>query len=82
MQRREGADLAPPRPVGEPAAAAAQDAVLDAEQGLRAEAPPRQTRMSGSASSIWRSMKGLQIATSCGVGVRLPGGRQGTTLAI
>ena len=44
--------------------------------------PPRQTRKSGLASSIWRRMKGRQIAVSCGVGVRLPGGRHGTTLAI
>ena len=29
--------------------------------------------MSGSASSIWRSRKGLQIATSCGVGVAVAG---------
>src|ERR1700728_290657 len=46
------------------------------------EGCPRQTRISGSASSIWRRMKGRQMAVSCGVGVRLPGGRQGTTLAI
>ena len=47
-----------------------------------AEGAPMQMRMSGSASSIWRWMKGRQIATSCGVGVRLPGGRQGTVLAM
>ena len=46
------------------------------------DGPPRQTRMSGLASSIWRRMKGRQIAVSCGVGVRLPGGRHGTTLAM
>ena len=38
--------------------------------------------VSGLASSIWRSMKGRQIAISCGVGVRFPGGRHGTTLAM
>src|SRR5216684_1806801 len=40
-----------------------------------ADGPPRQTRMSGSASSIWRKMKGRQIPLSCGVGVRFPDGR-------
>ena len=36
--------------------------------------------MSGSASWIWRWMKGRQIAASCGVGVRLPGGRHGSDI--
>ena len=32
-----------------------------------AEAPPMQSRMSGSASAICRAMKGMRVATSCGV---------------
>ena len=36
-----------------------------------ADGPPRQTRMSGSASSIWRRMNGRQICDSCGVGVAI-----------
>ncbi len=47
-----------------------------------AEGPPRQTRISGFASSIWRWMNGRQIWLSCGVGVRLPGGRHGMMLAM
>ena len=43
---------------------------------------PRQTSTSGSTSSIWRSVNGRQIGDSCGVGVRLPGGRHGTMLAM
>jgi hypothetical protein len=46
------------------------------------EGAPSVTRRRGAASSIWRWMKGRQIAVSCGVGVRLPGGRQGTMFAI
>ena len=47
-----------------------------------ADGPPSVTSTFGAASSIWRSMKGRQISVSCGVGVRLPGGRHGMTLAI
>ena len=47
-----------------------------------ADGPPSVTSTFGLASSICRSMKGRQISVSCGVGVRLPGGRHGMTLAI
>ena len=47
-----------------------------------ADGPPSVTSTAGFASSIWRSMNGRQISVSCGVGVRLPGGRQGMTLAM
>ena len=47
-----------------------------------AEEPPIVTSTFGAASSICRSMNGRQISVSCGVGVRLPGGRQGMTLAM
>ena len=46
------------------------------------EGAPMVTRMSGLASAIWRSMNGLQIIISCVDGVRLPGGRHGTILAM
>ncbi len=57
------------------------DAVLGAEERMR-RGCPMQTSKSGSASSICRWMNGRQIADSCGVGVRLPGGRHGTMLAM
>jgi hypothetical protein len=41
-----------------------------------ADAAPRQTRILGSTSAIWRRVKGRQAAVSSGVGVRFPGGRQ------
>ena len=44
--------------------------------------PPRHTSTRGFASAICRRTNGRQADVSCGVGVRLPGGRQGTTLAI
>ena len=43
---------------------------------------PMVTSMSGLHSSIWRWMNGRQICVSTGVGVRLPGGRHGTMLAM
>ncbi len=46
------------------------------------EGLPSVTSTSGLTSSIWRWMNGRQICVSCGVGVRLPGGRQGITLAM
>ena len=47
-----------------------------------ADGPPSVTSTFGLASSICRSMNGRQISVSCGVGVRLPGGRHGMTLAM
>ena len=41
-----------------------------------AAAPPTVTITSGWTRRIWRSRKGRQISVSCGVGTRLPGGRQ------
>ena len=49
---------------------------------VRAADAPRQTRNSGLARWICRLMKGRHVCVSWGVGVRLPGGRQGTTLAM
>ena len=73
---------------GGPGVAEAASAYLD-EDVLRAAGelvweagPPMQTSTSGLASSIWRRMNGRQIWLSCGVGVRLPGGRQGMMLAM
>ena len=81
VQRRQGTDLAPILGlVGEPAAAGAQDALLDAEQVL-GRGPAEAEQEFRAASSICRAMNGLQMAISWGVGVRLPGGRQGTMLA-
>ena len=47
-----------------------------------ADGPPRQTSTSGSTNSICFRTNGRQICDSCGVGVRLPGGRHGMMLAM
>ena len=79
--------MAPDHPragvVVEPFSAAGfHDALACCQQRLRrgiAEASPARP---GFTSSIWRWMNGRQICVSCGVGVRLPGGRHGMTLAM
>ena len=79
--------MAPDHPragvVVEPFSAAGfHDALACCQQRLRrgiAEASPARP---GFTSSICRWMNGRQICVSCGVGVRLPGGRHGMTLAM
>ena len=67
--------------VVEPFAAGFHDASR-VDSSVCVEGLPSDTSMSGFTSSICRWMNGRQICVSCGVGVRLPGGRQGITLAI
>ena len=54
-----------------------EDAGADLHQGLRRRARRDRSGNRGRPSSIWRRMKGMQVATSCGVGVpvarRAPG---------
>ena len=81
MERWHRADFALAGFKGEPAPARFGDAFLDAEKRLRRRAAEANQDV-GIGKLDLPQMKGRQICDSCGVGVRLPGGRQGTMLAM